>query len=231
MRKSIFIIAALFAATFANAQITLEKTFGQYWHIGAEVQVLRNCTIRSGSVTTNIRPLFLGQYLVDEHPIENPNYDEAIYDIYDPKTLNLIKTFNNLNMMPSAAYSLCFISRGIFTTENKWAWAYYKPSDTMYASDFCIVTEDNVELLRITIVDDYAYIIKVGEQYKLVVPGVQDGNSYVTQLYSLPGKGDSGQDVGTPSVSRKSARKVLKKDQVLVENADKIYTLQGQEVM
>jgi hypothetical protein len=27
MRKSIFIIAALFAATFANAQITLEHTF------------------------------------------------------------------------------------------------------------------------------------------------------------------------------------------------------------
>ena len=171
MKKSIFILAALFAATCMNAQITLEKTFGQYWHIGAEVQVLQNCTIQSGNVMTDIRPLFLGQYLVDEHPIENPNYDEAIYDIYDPKTLNLIKTLNSSDMAPADCYPH-FISRGLFTTDNKWAWAYYKPSDKMYSSDFCIVTEDNVELLRITIFDDYAYIIKVGEQYKLVVPGV-----------------------------------------------------------
>ena len=228
MKKSIFILTALVAATCMNAQITLEKTFGQDWHIGAEVQVLQNCTIRNGSVTTDIQPLFLGQYFVDEHPIQNSNYDEAIYDIYDPKTLNLIKTFNSSDMAPADCYPY-FISRGFFTTDNKWAWAYSKPSDTMYASDFCIVTEDNVELLRITIFDEYAYIIKVGEQYKLVVPGVQDGNSYVTQLYSLPGKGDSGQDISSPAAPRNS-RKVLKKDQVLVENADKTYTLQGQEV-
>ena len=71
-----------------------------------------------------------------------------------------------------------------------------------------------------------SYIVSVDGKYLLIV-----SKSYGqgARIYSLPGNGEA-QDVETPSAPRKSARKVLKKDQVLVENADKTYTLQGQEV-
>ena len=136
-------------------------------------------------------------------------------------------------MVPDNGGGCGLISRGIFTTDNKWAWAYTL-AVSMFGStprDLFIVTEDNTELLHVVYSDEgyTPYIIKVGEQYKLVVPGVPEGDSYVTLVYSLPGKGDSGQDISTP-VAPRNSRKVLKKDQVLVENAEKTYTLQGQEV-
>lgn len=40
MKKSIFILAALFAATFANAQITFERSFDNEVNYGAGVQTI-----------------------------------------------------------------------------------------------------------------------------------------------------------------------------------------------
>lgn len=223
MKKSIFIIAALCAATFANAQITLEKTFGEELSLGAGIPIMQGCTIRTAYININNTPQFLGPYAVEPQWFSHG----AIYDVYDLHTLNHIKTFNSSDMAPADCYPY-FISRGFFTTDNKWAWAYVKQTYP-YDEDLYIVTEDNTELLHVSqIVSQGICIIKVGEQYKLLVV-TNEGGDYATRLYSLPGKGDSGQDISTP-VAPRNSRKVLKKDQVLVENADKTYTLQGQEV-
>ena len=222
MKKSIFILAALFAATFANAQITLEKTFGSMVDLGSEVPILQGYSIVHGSRQSRAFPLVVGPYIVETQWTGSA----AVYDVYDFNTLTLLKTFTSTDLVPAGDhYGL--ISRGIFTTDNKWAWAYIQ-NDELF-----IVTEDNTELLRVNNCTGYSgepFIIKVNEQYKLVVTVKAGDMSYETQLYSLPGKGDTGQDIETPVAPRSSARKVLKKDQVLVENADKTYTLQGQEV-
>ena len=223
MKKSIFILAALFAATISNAQITLEKTFKDLT-LGTEIQIVHESSYQSGSIFTGyFFPTIYGSYFAEVNVVYNGNSEYSIIDIYDSRTFALIKTFNTADMMPPTYYHIGFISRGIFTTDNKWAWLYAN------SSNLFVVTEDHTELLHVNYYDAYPYIIKVGDQYKLVVPGVQQGDSYVTQLYSLPGKGDSGQDISTP-VAPRNSRKVLKKDQVLVENADRTYTLQGQEV-
>ena len=237
MKKITFIFAALFVATFTNAQITLEKSFNRLI-LSADVQILQGKDVSGGRVDRTIFPKFLGQYLVDQ--IEGSYYEESqsIYDIYDPQTLTLIKTFNTANMIPADAYIFGLISRGIFTTDNRWAWAYTKMNSSTNVSELFIVTEDKTELLHVYYDSGYdlsfytyPYIIKTGDRYKLVVPSVSVGEEMRTNVYSLPGNGNSGQGIESSSSPRKSsARKYLRNDQVLVENADHTYTLTGQEV-
>ena len=85
---------------------------------------------------------------------------------------------------------------------------------------------------------NYVRIIKLSSGYKLVTSkydwywdeATQTGKSeYTTSIYSLPGNGET-QGVETPSAPRHNARKYLRRDQVLIENADHTYTVTGQEV-
>ena len=140
----------------------------------------------------------------------------------------MVKTLSNLSDYTD------FISRGIFTTDEKWAWAYIKANYSPYSYELFIVTEDNTELLHVNLGTPtnsslLPLIIKVENQYKLMV-FVNEGNGYITQLYSLPGHGDTAQDVIATVAPRSYSRKVLKKDQVLIKNNNQTYTLQGQEV-
>ena len=70
-------------------------------------------------------------------------------------------------------------------------------------------------------------LVKFNGNYKLVAR-TSYGSKGKTYIYSLPGNGET-QDISTP-ISKRSARKVAREGQVLVETENSTYTLQGQEV-
>ena len=220
MKKSIFILAALFATTFANAQITLEHTFDNEINLGWGI----NSTLASAIGADN--------YIVGNYIFEEQNSNILIYDASDCTLLQTI------TKQDEETYA--FISKGIFTTDNKWSFIVFKRANTAERLDIpyepCtyyygaqIKTEDGNVLATLTtkvICENTIKLIKVGDNYKLVVKN--DNGKY--DYYSLPGNGET-QDIETPSAPRhNNSRKYLHNDQVLVENADRIYTLTGQEV-
>ncbi|MBQ9603389.1 MAG: hypothetical protein IJR42_06260 [Paludibacteraceae bacterium] len=207
MRKSIFVIAALFAATFANAQITLLHTF--------ESNV---------SVTVNPYASIYGYNIEAPYFYESDqdsNNDGLILNLYEKDDFSLYKSVHITNIGDCGLAEL--VSRNIFTTDNKVCFTV-----TTGDGKLCIYNEDG-QLVETLLEGGYgynSYIVSVNEKYLLIVSKSYGQGSYI---YSLPGDGESGQDISTP-VAPHNSRKVLKKDQVLVENADKTYTLQGQEV-
>jgi len=220
MKKSIFILAALFATTFANAQITLEHTFDNEINLGWGI----NSTLASAIGADN--------YIFGNYIFEEQNSNILIYDASDCTLLQTI------TKQDEETYA--FISKGIFTTDNKWSFIVFKRANTAERLDIpyepCtyyygaqIKTEDGNVLATLTtkvICENTIKLIKVGDNYKLVVKN--DNGKY--DYYSLPGNGET-QDIETPSAQRhNNSRKYLHNDQVLVENADRIYTLTGQEV-
>lgn len=223
MRKSIFILAALFTATFANAQIYLEKTIngagafpcwldpeGSYFDCGK-------------------LPIVYGDTLVELY-----NDDMTLY-----KTIRFAASNNSVRRAPTAlkggpSFGMYFFSRNIFTTDGKIAFVKWSNDN------ITIYDEDKNLIADLQNSDDSFGIITVNGHYKFIIAKsewtwdneAQTGTAeYTTYIYSLPGNGDTSEGVSTPSAPRKSsARKYLRNDQVLVENADHTYTLTGQEV-
>ncbi len=219
MKKSIFMLAAMIAATFANAQITLLHTFENQINFGWGIAILEGGRYGDHGI--------VGNFIYEE------DEDLGIINIYNAKDGSLYKTITK-----KAGCSYTLLSRGIFTADNKWSFVTYERSNTIgwedcsfedckYYYTIKIQTEDGETLATLStnaFCEDLVTLVKVENAYKLLVK-----NNTKYDFYSLPGNGEA-QDVETPSAPRKSARKVLKKDQVLVENAEKTYTLQGQEV-
>ena len=56
-----------------------------------------------------------------------------------------------------------------------------------------------------------------------------DESRRTTSIYSLPGNGEA-QAVSTPSSPKRSARKIVREGQVLVQTDNNTYTLTGAEV-
>lgn len=207
MKKSIFMLAAMIAATFANAQITLLHIF--------ESNV---------SVTVNPYASIYGYNIEAPYFYESDqdsNNEGLILNLYEKDDFSLYKSVHITNIGDCGLAEL--VSRNIFTTDNKVCFTV-----TTGDGKLCIYNEDG-QLVETLLEGGYgynSYIVSVDGKYLLIV-----SKSYGqgARIYSLPGNGET-QDIETPAAPRKSARKVLKKDQVLVENAEKTYTLQGQEV-
>jgi hypothetical protein len=137
-----------------------------------------------------------------------------------------------------AGCSYTLLSRGIFTADNKWSFVTYERSNTIgwedcsfedckYYYTIKIQTEDGETLATLStnaFCEDLVTLVKVENAYKLLVK-----NNTKYDFYSLPGNGET-QDIETPAAPRKSARKVLKKDQVYIESPDHIYDTQGKMV-
>lgn len=223
MRKSIFIIAALIATTFANAQITLEHTF-------PDVILQIMTTGDDGSLSTPIQmPTLQAPYFYnykEGHPGEGQGvsgYGTAENDkleLYDLETLNLYKTITLPGIMEG--YRICYVTKNIFTTNGKVALIYGNK----------IVDEDGNIIFSFDTAPDNFQLIKVKGTYKLVVytSWGHMGSNHSTYIYSLPGNGEASEDVVTPSSSKRNARKIARDGQVLVETENSTYTLQGQEV-
>jgi len=209
MKKSIFILAALFAATFANAQITLEHTFD-----GGGLLVFTDGGNHSEDESNRIQaPCY---YIWDETPYGASEYS-CWLELYDPETLDLFRkiVFDEYTLVH-------YVTRNIFTTDNK---------ITFLANDK-ILNEDKEVVYDLNLGLDPGYLrydlVKFNGNYKLILR-TGYGSNGKTYIYSLPGNGEA-QAVSTPSSPKRSARKIAREGQVLVETDTNIYTLQGTEV-
>lgn len=219
MKKSIFMLAAMIAATFANAQITLLHTFENQINFGWGIAILEGGRYGDHGI--------VGNFIYEE------DEDLGIINIYNANDGSLYKTITK-----KAGCSYTLLSRGIFTADNKWSFVTYERSNTIgwedcsfedckYYYTIKIQTEDGETLATLStnaFCEDLVTLVKVENAYKLLV---KTNTKY--DFYSLPGNGEA-QDVETPSAPRKSARKVLKKDQVYIESPDHIYDTQGKMV-
>ena len=213
MKKSIFVLAALLAATFANAQITLEHTFNS-WVYCPNMHY-------SGAVTTINGDLF----------IEKLNSGNHI-KVYDAYTYDILADI----LVPENS-SISLISRGFFMQNTSLAYLICeKNNSAIDSSKRCHLYIKSIDG---TIISDLGtcyeyemiYFFKVGSSYKLAIEKLlnEDLTDETTEIYSLPGNGEA-QAVSTPSSPKRSARKIAREGQVLVQTDNNTYTLTGAEV-
>ena len=205
MKKFTFILAALFAATFANAQITLEHTFSG--------------TIDAPLIAQDV----FGDYYVVRNTstntvtVYNANDYSVIWSITAPKV--------NVNLFSS----------NIFTTDGKFACLVRVVDETktdQTRTHLYVYNEDNTVIADLGTSWDYecSYFVKLSTGYKLLVEKVDSDFHFSTDLYSLPGNGEPSTDIVTTSSPKRSARKIARDGQVLIETETNTYTLQGAEV-
>lgn len=214
MKKSIFILAALFAATFANAQITLEHTFNTGVYGSSEIYI-------RGQVLYTQSP-----YLFNFEADDNGNITINLFNTDD---FSLYKT-TNIHLNISKQFLLYHVSRNILTTDNKTCFIV----TASYGCDKSYIYDEDGQLVEtINGIDPKLY--KVNDQYLLLTYLYSEegylwsGEGSLTYVYSLPGNGET-QEVSTPSSPKRNARKVAHEGRVLVETGSNTYTLQGQEV-
>ena len=216
MKKFTFILAALFAATFANAQITLEKTFSsqEVWPASA-----LNREYEKGHVYGALKlpcPFYYTTMLVNE--AEGGEYwnNEYTLQFLNQSDFSVYKT---INLKEGELGHIEAISYNVFAT-NKIAFI------TTINNERVIKDEDGNILL--TLEGHNIFIEKCGSGWKLIDAYDNDYSQH-TKIYSLPGNGEA-LAVSTPSSPKRSARKIARDGQVLVETDTNIYTLQGAEV-
>lgn len=221
MKKFIFMIAVLFAATFANAQITLLQSDVNLV-AGSNVEVQRSTSRSYVFNLENVNWFVIGDYILDDKTSDNLQQTLYIYD----EDLILVKSFTLAQLGVSKLEQIAFISRNIFTNNGEWAWLRLNTVTNKHE----IVTESGTILSTMDCYSSYSYLsdcilLKVRDKYLL---GIKN-NNYKYDVYSLPGNGVA-TDVSDVSAPRQNARKYLHKDQVLIDSNDKTYTIQGQVV-
>lgn len=225
MKKSVFILAALFAATFANAQITLEAT------------ILANCT----TLVCNQKlpnDFDFGKFCIYSGSFSEESGTEEFLTFY-----NVDGSLYKRTIIPNTvtAHRFSYMSTNLFTTDNKIAflvvdgypshlYCYDEDFQLVYDfgevdnycnSDFWQENTENRDCFRVSIVNN---------EYKVIVYREGQGNDLKQiDIYSLPGDGKP-QAISTPSSPKRSTRKIAREGQVLVETENNTYTLQGQEV-
>lgn len=212
-------ITVLFAATFANAQISLLQSDVNLL-VGSKIEMLR-CTTEV-YIIENSNWFVIGDYILDN---KTSDTSQTLY-IYD-EDLNLIKSFSLAQLGVTELKQVAFISRNIFTNDGSWAWL----RSNMGANKKEIVTESGTILATMDSEDSYlpirnCVILKVGNKYLFGDPKGYYG-SY--DIYSLPGNGET-EDVSEVTTPRHSARKYMQNEQVLIDSNDRTYNIQGQEV-
>lgn len=216
MRKSIFIIATLFATTFASAQITYEGFF-------------------KGILTTQQNP-WTGDFLGERSPVLNPSVpfvigiangitNDTIF-LYNKSDFSLYRTIS-FNENIRAAF--CF-AKGVYFEDEKIGFIV-KLSDGYWICDEdgnkIYSINQNIQENNIDIVGEE--IIELENSIKLLLWSKSRG----TYIFTLPGDGSVPQAataVSTLSSPKRNARKIARDGQVLVETENITYTLQGQEV-
>ena len=213
MKKFTFIFAALFAANMINAQII------RVGEIAGRLQVYTN-NMTVGNVLYS--QIDQGSQVL----IKLYNLSGAYIQEYKTITIN--------KQTASNSYDIGQLSRNYFSTDGKVCFLYHEYSGTYYLDrvvEKCqVIDEDGSVVYDITEKPfcDNTSVYNINGAYYLVIQDVSvTERSYI---YALPGNGDIGQGVEFPSVPRKSSRKILQNEQVRIENADRTYTLTGQEV-
>ena len=253
MRKSIFILAVLFA-TFANAQIEKEwsGTIGGY---GTGIQTIEASDFQ-----------LIGSYFLSWREI---NASSVYYDIINAITLKTEKSlqlnetgdgFVNIFGDIANGEKVYFISKGIFSTDGKWACLVLVPTGegTIQGGAAAGLTyhiyteaqvrnEDGTVLATIPYYDDDSNygslqgekikLGKAGNVLKLFVPKNKRNENYgyvsfngEWDIYSLPGEGSMQDFVSISSPNKMTTRKFIQNDQVLIESNDQTFNMQGQRI-
>lgn len=215
MKKSIFILAALFAATFANAQITLERTFNSW---------LYPPTFSTSG--------FLQKYVYGDLYIEFESYAENAYvvTLYDAFSYEEVTQF----ITPKKIGFWFVAARGYFSNTNEVITLLPQNGHLVLITESGELLQDLGELyvqegnmpLIVTLTDGSRRLIIWSGGYNYET---STETPIVTYIYSLPGNGEA-LEVSTPSSPKRNARKVAREGRVLVETENNTYTLQGQEV-
>ena len=225
MRKSIFIIATLLAATFANAELTPDYT------------------LPSPDGMSYIEP---AEYLLDSYDSEHlyltalpqcpflvrrnitSMYDYTLtflnpFDYSEYKTIDPRPFFNDNYVIVAVVYDVFVVDKLAFM------WVKY---DGGYYTSFKITDEDGNVILESSDQEHWLGITRLGSVWKLVTTTPYGSNGVISKIYTFPGDGSmpqAAQAISNPS-PKKNARKVEREGQVLVETENSTYTLQGQEV-
>ena len=221
MKKSILILAALFAAMFVNAQITLEATLDGFYTISAnhagdiyhyeQSPYIYNLKIETNSPSVPNEP-------TQGAPRRTNANNKCVINLYDVDDFSLYKTIEIENVTGS---SVCLLSKNILSTDNKVCFCITGGDEHSY-----IYNEDGQ--LIATINGDGNIpptLLKVNDRYLLISRDTYEK----TYIYSVPGNGEA-QAVSTPSSLKRSARKIAREGQVLVQTDNNTYTLTGAEV-
>ncbi len=222
MKKSIFILATLFAATAAYAQITLEKTLDGFYTISANY---------AGDLYHYEQSPYIYNLQIETNSPSVPNEstqgaprrayanNKCVLNLYDVDDFSLYKTIEIENVTGS---SVCLLSKNILSTDNKVCFCITGGDEHSY-----IYNEDGQ--LIATINGDGNIpptLLKVNDRYLLICRDYEK-----TYIYSVPGNGEAqAQAVSTPSSPKRSARKIARDGQVLVQTDNNTYTLTGAEV-
>ena len=110
MKKSIFALVALIVATFADAQISLEHQLNGDIRFGTGIQLIDHCFAYSGTTRA------VGTYYCD--------VQENQIIIYDAIDYSIVKSIS----IPANSF-IALVSKGIFTTDSKWAYVLYQQTD------------------------------------------------------------------------------------------------------
>ena len=204
MKRSIFLIAALFAATFANAKIvaTLEHTFDNLAFIG-DIE-------SSGAV-----------YAYGNIIIEWSSNYKSPYKIYDADSYELIATFNYDTYAWEAPRFIQLGDEIVIINCNK------SGKTILYDQN----SEPIVTLCSPNVEEESSYyfpspMIKTdGEGGAIVI--VYDFPTHKSHVWRLSKENSHANEVTIP---KQSFRKYINKDQVLIDSNEKNYTVQGQEV-
>jgi hypothetical protein len=223
MKKSIFIIAALLAATFSKAELTPDYTLpspnSSSYIMPADYLAYDEQLAKKFQTALPQCP-FLLRY--------NSQGDNATYytltllnpfDYSEYKTIDPV-LFNNDN------YKLLAVVYDVFVVD-KLAFLLAKTD----GSSFKIIDEDGNVILEQRDQEAWLGITRFGSVWKLVTMTSYGSNGVISKIYTFPGDGSmlqAAQAISNPSPKR-NARKIARDGQVLVETENNTYTLTGTE--
>ena len=213
MKKSIFILAVLCATTFANAQITLEKTF-------------------NGELYPFTYPHF-DQLVYGDLYFEWQDYTDDTYMIvlYDAYSYDEITRFTR----PISSFKWFIAARGYFSNTNEVITLLPQNGHLVLISESGELFQDLGEFNIDAVITPQILTLSDGScRLWFSIRGDYDRETQtqypsVTYIYSLPGNGKA-QSVSTPSSPKRSARKYVHNDQVLIDSNERTYNIQGQEL-
>lgn len=203
MKKTILLIAALFVAAMASAQITKVATL-------------------DGTVSIYGNDGVCGNVLYGSEGTEN----ETKWTFYDDN-FNNYKTLTINKTDPSYHVYIAQVSRNYFTTDGKVCFIYheYYILDKYMAVRNDLINEDGQIVYSFgKEYGDSGVVYKIGEHYYLLYP-----NNKKTDIYQLPGNGEPSTDIDSaPAITPRAIRKAIRNGNVFVDTPEHIYTISGQ---
>lgn len=232
MKKFTFILAALFAATFANAQITLKHSqttnAGFIFPASITIGLQGDRDFADGGAKVSSLP---------ELPFYIKNESNEGFTFLNPFDFSVYRKFgfdSSLEFMSTSSPE-GFISGPLAITYDIFAVdkiAMLRREEG--TAHYRIVDEDGNVLWETSGSNAYLAIFKYGNEWQLSVMKYDvSGGNYVSEIYAFPGDGsmpDAASAVSTPSSPQRAIRKIARNGQVLVEAENKTYTVQGTEV-